>query len=185
MGSHLPLTRPSRAEAAISAFQVLAPAETVSWTTSTVTSTSGLARTKASHSARSSLERVRQGTPRVVELPKKISAKLPPTKAVKPKRQSDCGACSRELPQPKLKPTTMTPCLAAAMRAAWAEFMGCARSLPSGPVRSSRKACSPRPSKVTQRRKRAGMMRSVSMSSPGTARARALTWVIWARDMAD
>ena len=66
------------------AFQVLAPAETDSWATSTVTSTSGLARTKASHSARSSLERVRQGTPRVVELPKKISAKLPPTNAVKP-----------------------------------------------------------------------------------------------------
>ena len=73
----------------MSAFQLLTPAETVSFSTSTVTSTFGLARTKASHSARSSLERVRQGTPRVVELPKKISAKLPPTKAVKPKRQSD------------------------------------------------------------------------------------------------
>ena len=39
--------------------------------------------------------------PIAVQLPEKISAKEPPTKARKPKRMSAWGACSREDPQPK------------------------------------------------------------------------------------
>ena len=40
--------------------------------------------------------------PSVVLLPKKISAKLSAMIARKPALWIDCGACSRELPQPKL-----------------------------------------------------------------------------------
>ena len=44
--------------------------------------------------------------------------------------------------------------------------------------RSSAKACSPRPSKVTHFRKRAGIIRSVSMSSPGTGTPRPVMWLM-------
>ena len=50
--------------------------------------------------------KVRQGMPMVVQLPKKISAKLSPTMALMPRRMSACGACSRLEPEPKLRLTT-------------------------------------------------------------------------------
>ena len=46
-----------------------------------------------------------------------------------------------------------------------------AHSAPFAALRSSSNACSPRPSNVTQRKKRAGMMRSVSISLPRTGMA--------------
>jgi hypothetical protein len=42
--------------------------------------------------------------PSVVQLPKKISAKLSAMMALKPYFWMACGACSREEPQPKLAP---------------------------------------------------------------------------------
>ena len=47
---------------------------------------------------------VRQGIPLVVQLPKKISPNDPPMMARMPQLMSDCGACSREEPQPKFAP---------------------------------------------------------------------------------
>jgi hypothetical protein len=42
----------------------------------------------------------------VVELPKKISAKDSAMTPLKPYLRSDCGACSRDEPQPKFTPAT-------------------------------------------------------------------------------
>ena len=46
--------------------------------------------------------------PSIMQLPKKISPKEPPTMARMPQRMSAWGACSREEPQPKFWPTTST-----------------------------------------------------------------------------
>ena len=46
--------------------------------------------------------------PNITQLPKKISPNDPPTIARMPQRMSACGACSRELPQPKFWPATST-----------------------------------------------------------------------------
>ena len=54
--------------------------------------------------AMSSRLAVAHGMPRVVLLPKKISAKLSAMTALKPYFWIACGACSREEPQPKFAP---------------------------------------------------------------------------------
>ncbi len=84
--------------------------------------------------------------------------------ALMPQRMSDSGACSREEPQPKLMPGDQDR--GARRTTFW--LNGCSGSC----LRASSNACSPRPSNVTALRKRAGMMRSVSMSLPGTGMPR-------------
>ena len=66
----------------------------------------GRARPSPSASSADRAAASRTGSPRLVQLPKKISANDSPTKALKPQRISACGACSRDEPQPKLLPTT-------------------------------------------------------------------------------
>src|SRR6266853_4906448 len=106
------------------------------------------------------------GMPSMVQLPKKISPKEAPTMALMPHYLSDSGACSREDPQPKLIPATSTE---APSYTFW--LKGCSGSC----LRASSKAWSPSPSLVTVLRNRAGMIRSVSMSLPGTGIARPAT----------
>ena len=85
----------------------------------------------------------------------------------RPQRMIACGACSRDEPQPKLRfdeQDARRPEARIVERVRLAPaFASCARS--------SSNACSPRPSNVTHFRKRAGMMRSVSMSLPRTGMA--------------
>ena len=107
---------------------------------------------------------MRQGIPRARQLPKKISAKLSPISARIPQRIRAWGACSRLEPQPKLSFTTriVAPWCSGRSKG-WA---------PASSLRSSAKAPAAKPSKLTHLRKRAGMIRSVSMSLPTTATAR-------------
>jgi hypothetical protein len=69
-----------------------------------MTSVEGSFSTVAAIFAMSSRAAVTQGMPSVVQLPKKISAKLSAMMALKPYFWMACGACSREEPQPKLAP---------------------------------------------------------------------------------
>ena len=64
------------------------------------------------------------GGPRAVQLPEKISANDSPMNAVIPMRMRDCGACSREEPQPKLLPDhencpALEPRVVQGMRSSW------------------------------------------------------------------
>src|SRR5690606_9906679 len=89
------------------------------------------------------------------------------TRMPSPQRAMAWGACSRLEPQPKFWFTRST-WAPANLGSSKAWVFPCSVSC----SRSSSKACSPRPSKVTVLRKRAGMMRSVSMSLPRTGMAR-------------
>src|SRR5690348_10612752 len=102
MGSHSPFINASRAPGFMLHGTVTEPADTVFDARSIVTSVSGAVSTTRDSASRSSCETATHGIPRVVELPKKISAKLSATTARMPYFESAWGACSREEPQPKL-----------------------------------------------------------------------------------
>ena len=85
----------------------------------------------------------------------------------KPRRRIACGACSRDDPQPKLRLTTrISAPVKRGSTIGWLAFW--ARSW----TMSSSKRCVSSPSNDTERRKRAGMMRSVSMLLPPSGSAR-------------
>ena len=75
MGSQRALVSAWRAESAIVMGKELSPQVTVIASRSMLISVSGLASTAAARAAMSSRAALTQGIPRVVELPKKISAK--------------------------------------------------------------------------------------------------------------
>ncbi len=105
MGSQRPETRASWADAGISTLNSM-PLElkTLRFSMSMVISTEGSASTSARSLAMFSALATTHGMARVVELPKKISAKDSAMTPSNPYFLSDCGACSREEPQPKLTP---------------------------------------------------------------------------------
>lgn len=85
------------------------PAEAVRLTRSTVTGVAGFCSTMAARVSRSHREALTAGMPSELQLPKKISAKDSAMMAWIPQRSRDWGACSREEPQPKLRPASRIP----------------------------------------------------------------------------
>ena len=105
--------------------------------------------------------------PSATELPKKISENDSPTTARMPLRRIACGACSRDEPQPKFAFTSriVAPAIGRIGH----------RMRPTRPLRAAcdrpRTGAAASPSNVIACRKRAGMMRSVSMLSPRSGSA--------------
>src|SRR5258705_555602 len=166
VGFHAPDTSWLRPPSGITPLITRSPTRTSCFSTSTVAGCFGSRPIARCSQSTSSLSIRRHGIPSMVQLPKKISPKEAPTMALMPHCLSDSGACSREDPQPKLIPATSTE---APSYTFW--LKGCSGSC----LRASSKAWSPSPSLVTVLRNRAGMIRSVSMSLPGTGIARPAT----------